>query len=793
MVKNYYILGAGVTGLSLAYELLKKGQNVTIIEKSETVGGLAKSIIWRGRQLDLGPHIYHTPDKDIEEYWKAEFPELFYERHHWSKNLKDNKFYDYPVNREFIESLPSEIKDKIKRELENVDPDKVSQARNYYEYIRALAGETLQEMFFIRYPEKLWGMSVKELDANWAPKRIKIRDKSGPFFEGQWSAVGNEGSGTILNNLRDKVLSLGGKLSLNERIERIALRDSRVANIATSKRNITVSNRDIVINTTSYCTMCNFLGESTQLRYRGVTLVYLAMATADVLPKGVDFIYIDDPKILFNRVSDQNSFVKDPESNNTILCCEITYSQGDAIDTMGSAELIERVKAQFLSLNLVNEEKSILDAKVVQLPEVYPMFFLGYENELAKTRAKIDSIENLYTLGSLAEYAYADLQVLFSKSIDLADILTDPTFKINKIDKTKPRLDFAKRIKLGNQWVGDGEPVYVISEIGLNHNGNLNLAKKLIDKSLDSGASAVKLQSYKSHLRVAIEGKTSRYVEKVFNTQETDYEMFKKNELSIAQTRELFEYAKEKGMTLFSAPFDLESVDELEALGVDCYKIASFDLVNLRLIEKVALTGKPIILSTGMATLADVEDALSTVAYAGNRQVLLLHCTSSYPCPPASMNIRAIDTLKQAFNNLPVGLSDHVVGDVVSLAAVSRGANIIEKHFTLDKRMEGPDHVLSLEPVEMKNMISNIRLIEEALGDGIKQPAGDEISTMIRFRKTMYSSVDIHPGQLINKEHIVYKGPAYGLYAKYEDLVIGCKAQKFVPADTPITWDVIRP
>lgn len=793
MVNDYYILGAGVTGLSLAYELLKKGQRVNIIEKSETVGGLAKSITWGGRQLDLGPHIYHTPDKDIEEYWKAEFPELFYERHHWSKNLKDNKFYDYPVNREFIENLPSEIKSKINYELENVDPNQVAQAKNYYEYIRALAGETLQEMFFIRYPEKLWGMSVKNLDANWAPKRIKIKDKSGPFFEGQWSAVGNEGSGTILNALKNKVLSLGGKLSLNERVDRITLRDSRAANISTSKRNITVQNRDVVINTTSYCTMCDFLGESTQLRYRGVTLVYLAMGVTEILPKGVDFIYIDDPKILFNRISDQNSFVKIPENNSTILCCEITYSQGDAIDKMDHASLIEVVKTQFLSLNLINEEKFILDAKVVKLPEVYPMFFLGYENELAKTRAKIDSIENLYTIGSLAEYAYADLQVLFSKSIDLAEILTDPTFKINKIDKAKPRLDFAKRVNLGNQWVGDGEPVYVISEIGLNHNGNLNIAKKLIDKSVDAGANAVKLQSYKSHLRVAIDGKTSRYVEKVLNTQETDYEMFKKNELSFIETRELFEYAKEREMTLFSAPFDLESVDELETLGVDCYKIASFDLVNLRLIEKVALTGKPLILSTGMATLSDIEDALSTIAYTGNRQVLLLHCTSSYPCPPASMNIRAIDTLKQAFNHLPVGLSDHVIGDIVSFAAVSRGANIIEKHFTLDKRMEGPDHVLSLEPTEMKNMISNIRLIEEALGDGIKQPASDEISTMIRFRKTMYSSIDIHPGQIIDKEHIIYKGPAYGLYAKYEELVVGCKAQKFISADTPITWDVIRP
>ena len=192
-----------------------------------------------------------------------------------------------------------------------------------------------------------------------------------------------------------------------------------------------------------------------------------------------------------------------------------------------------------------------------------------------------------------------------------------------------------------------------------------------------------------------------------------------------------------------------------------------------------------------MSYLSEVEEALKEVAAHENNNVILLQCTSSYPCPPESMNIRAIDSMRQAFNGLPVGLSDHVIGDAVSLAAVARGANVIEKHFTLDRRMEGPDHILSLEPEELKNMVSRIRLIEVALGDGVKQPAANEISTLIRFRKTMYSDKAISKGTILAKEHITYKGPAYGIYAKYEDIVIGQVALKDIAEDTPITWDLI--
>jgi sialic acid synthase SpsE/protoporphyrinogen oxidase len=787
--KSVYIIGGGITGLVLAYELLKKGQFAEIIERSDSVGGLAKTLIWKNKLIDLGPHIYHTPDKDVQDYWESEFVGLFHKRDHWSKNLKDGEYYDYPISKEFINNLPEKTKKQINHDLENQDLKSLSKASNYHDYIRILAGKTLQEMFFIRYPEKLWGISTKELDANWAPKRIQIREKNTPFYWGQWSAVGNNGSGSIINSLRDKIIQLGGKITLSDKIDNVITKDYKISAIETANRIINVRNRDIVINTTSYTQISKLLGYKTSLKYRGVILVFLEVNTVNVFPNGVDFIYIDDPSIYFNRISDQNSFIKDKFIDSTIICCEITYSKKDHYDYMREDQLVSDVKDQFVSLGLCNAAE-ILDYKVVKLPEVYPMFFIGYQGALAQTKEKIDRIGNMYTVGSLAEFAYNDMQILFSKAIDLAQVITDKTFKINKIDKTINKLIFNKVVNISGVDIGADEKAFIIAEIGLNHNGNLDIAKQLIDEAIDAGADAVKLQSYKSEIRVAKNGKTSRYVEKVLSIEETDYEMFLKNELSYEQTKELFNYAKNRAI-IFSAPFDIESADELEQLCVDCYKISSFDLVNLPLIRKVALTGKPIIISTGMSYLSEVEEALSEVANCGNKNVILLQCTSSYPCSSEGMNIKAIDTMKYAFNDLPVGLSDHIIGDTVSLAAVARGADVIEKHFTLDKSLEGPDHILSLEPHELKDMVGRIRLIESAMGDGIKQPSLDEVSTMVRFRKTMYSKKEISKGTIISREHITYKGPAYGIYAKFEGIVLGQKFLVDIAEDVPITWDML--
>ncbi len=780
------IIGGGLSGLITTYELLKRGYDVEIIEASSAVGGLAKSIIWANNYIDLGPHIYHSPDKDIIEYWKKEFPGLLFERKHWAKNFKNNNFYDYPISEEFINSLDIEISSKIYSELKKSQSD--PNAKNFYDYTLALAGPTLQKMFFIDYPEKVWGMSTKKLDANWAPKRVEIRKEKKPFYDKQFAAVGINGSGTIMKELENKITKLNGKIKFNEYVKSLQHSNGFISRIITNKRDIKLNTNQIVINTTSITSISKQLNIKTKLRFRGIKLVFLKIKKLKIFPEKTDFVYFDNPNLIFNRISDQNSFIKKPFKNFTILCCEITYSKNDKVDKITSKKLIKKTIEDFYSLNFVPKD-IVLDASHIDLPEVYPMYYKGYQSDLAHTKSYIDKISNMYTLGSLAEFAYSDLQVLFGKGIDLAEFLDSKTLNINRIKKDIPRIEPIDVINLNGVKIGNSQKTFIIAEIGLNHNGDIKLAKKLIDKAIESKADAVKLQSYKAYNRVSEIGKTSRYVEKILGIEETDYEMLKKYQLNFKQIKELYKYCEGK-INIFSAPFDVESLEELEKLNTPFYKIASFDLINTQLLEKVAITNKPIILSTGMSNLSEIEDALNTLILNNNNQVALLHCTSTYPCPPSEMNIKAIDTLKSVFKR-PVGLSDHVIEDTISIAAVARGANIIEKHLTLDKDMEGPDHILSLTPEEFKSMVTKIRNVELSLGTGIKQPNTSEFRTMVRFKKTLYSRKNISKGEKITPKHLTLKGPAYGILPKFTDIVIGHRAKVNIPKDKPIIWEDI--
>lgn len=789
--KKAYVIGAGLTGLVTAYELRKNNFIVEIIEKDSSVGGLAKSINWNGEEVDLGPHIYHSPDQDIIDYWKKEFPGLLHKRNHWAKNYKNGNFYDYPISKQFIESLGKKVAKKINNELKNVDIKKLKEAKNYYEYTLNLAGPTLQEMFFTVYPEKVWGVNTKKLDANWAPKRIEIREKSRPFYSNQYAAVGNHGSGTIIKALEKKARNAGVKFCMRESIDKF-INDTggTTQELITTKRKINIQNDDIIINTTSITNIAKQLKIKTSLKFRGIKLIYLLLDDkTKIFPKKTDFVYFDDPNIIFNRISDQNSFIKKPMKGKSIFCCEVTFSKNDLVDKMSSRQLEKKVTADFYKLPFV-PTGCVSKTYSISLPEVYPMFFQGYQKELAEVKSKIDKIKNMYIVGSLAEFAYSDLQVLFGKGIDLAEFLSSNTMRINKISKQMPTMIFKDNFNLGHKKIGNNNPAYIIAEIGLNHNGDIMLAKKLIDEAVIAGADAVKFQSYKAENRVSKTGKTSRYVEKVLGIEETDYEMLKKYQLKFTQMKSLFDYARKKKIEIFSAPFDLISVDELEKLNVNFYKLASFDLINLPLIKKVAKTMKPIILSTGMSNLAEIEGALGVISNEGNEKVALLHCTSTYPCPPDVMNIKAIDTLKNSFK-LPVGLSDHVIEDTISLAAVARGANIIEKHFTMNKLLEGPDHILSLEPKEFRQMILKIRDIESSLGTGIKSPATSEFRTMVRFKKSIYLIKDVKKGNVIKESMLALKGPAYGILPKYMDIVIGHKVTRDLFADQPLTWEDI--
>ena len=260
--------------------------------------------------------------------------------------------------------------------------------------------------------------------------------------------------------------------------------------------------------------------------------------------------------------------------------------------------------------------------------------------------------------------------------------------------------------------------------------------------------------------------------------------------MSFEEQKELFAYARERGISIFSTPFDFESVDFLESIGVGVYKIASMDLVNLPLIEYVAQKGKPIILSTGMSTLGQIEEAVDVVRQEGNPHLMILHCNSSYPAAQKEMNLKVIQTLKTAFN-IPVGLSDHTFGLFVAHTAIALGANLIERHLTLDRMLEGPDHILSSDPEEFTELVKISHKIPAILGDGVKRIQPNEYDMINTQRKSLYAACTIEKGQIITNEMIAIKGPGGGLLPRYLDIVVGRVARESIEADYPINWNDI--
>lgn len=787
---DYIVLGGGVSGLNTARELGKLGFEVQIFEADNRWGGLAGYVRKFGRNLDLGPHIFHTPDKDVEDYLTTEFTDKFYERKHWAKNYKNNRYFDYPISREFINSLGPALASRIQIELENAQKADKTDSKTYFDYMTALAGPTLREMFFTVYPEKLWGVSTKELDANWAPKRVEIREERSPFFGTQWSAVGINGTSSIIDELVEQCSSLGVKMHLAEPVNRIITdSDLFVKKIITKKASYDVGRQTRVINSLPLDISNSLFGHTADIEYRGVTLVYVHTSNTKPFPEGTDFLYFDDPEIVFNRVSDQNTFVENPSVLDTVLCCEITYSAGDKTDQSESQVIFDDVTSGLIKAGLLKHEE-ILGLDLIKLPRVYPMFRVGYREKATVALSNIAKYKNFHTIGSLAEFSYTDVQVLFAKSRDLASTLAGKTHRINGTGLNKKQIILKSEFELLGRQIGTSNPCFLIAEIGLNHNGNIEMAKTLINKAVEAGFDAVKFQTFKSEGRSSQSGKTSRYVEKILGTEETDYQMFSKTELSYDDHRELFAYARSKGISVFSAPFDVASVDLLEELNIDAYKIASMELTNIELIEYVASKGKPMIISTGMATLSDIEDAVRVISHVGNSELAILQCTSIYPAPENTINLMVIKTLQRAFS-VPIGLSDHYHNDIMSIASIPLGASVIEKHVTLDRRLEGPDHALSLEPEEQLRFVNSIRAVEAALGDGVKQPSTEELKSEMRFKKSLYFANDLPEGHMLTSDDLILKAPCFGILPKYKDIVIGMTLKTKVEKDDPVSWDVV--
>jgi N-acetylneuraminate synthase len=323
----------------------------------------------------------------------------------------------------------------------------------------------------------------------------------------------------------------------------------------------------------------------------------------------------------------------------------------------------------------------------------------------------------------------------------------------------------------------DTSKVYIIAEAAVNHNGRLDLAYQLIDVAKDAGADAVKFQTFKAENVVSKLADKAEYQKKTTGSNKSQLEMIKKLELSFEDFVKLKKYCDEKGIMFLSTPFDHQSIDFLYDL-VDIYKIPSGEITNYPYLKRIATKNKPIIMSTGMANLGEVEEAINTIRSVNSEaEISLLHCTTNYPTPYEEVNLKAMQTLAAAFK-LSVGYSDHTLGIEVSVAAVAMGAKIIEKHFTLDKNLPGPDHRASLEPDELKEMVKAIRNIEMALGDGIKKPNKSEIEIMKVARKSIVASKNIKKGEIFTKTNITLKRPGTGISPMRWNEVIGQKASR---------------
>lgn len=325
---------------------------------------------------------------------------------------------------------------------------------------------------------------------------------------------------------------------------------------------------------------------------------------------------------------------------------------------------------------------------------------------------------------------------------------------------------------------------FIIAEAGVNHNGSLDIAKKLIDAAKNAGADAVKFQTFKAEKLVTKETKMAEYQKKNTGKTESQYDMLKRLELSEEFHKILFDYSKKKGIQFMSTPFDEDAIDFLDRLGVDAFKVGSSDANNIPYLIKMAKKGKTIYLSTGMSDMAEIKESVDTILKF-NKDLIVLHCTTEYPCPYDQVNLRAISTMRKELG-VPIGYSDHTKGIGVAVAAVAMGAIVIEKHFTLDRKMAGPDHRASLEPDELKEMVMQIRNIELAFGDGRKELVEAAKKYVAVAKKSVVAKQHISKGAKITADMLAIKRPGTGLPPKSIYSMIGKTARAEIEKDSLI-------
>lgn len=319
--------------------------------------------------------------------------------------------------------------------------------------------------------------------------------------------------------------------------------------------------------------------------------------------------------------------------------------------------------------------------------------------------------------------------------------------------------------------------VFIIAEAGVNHNGNLETAKRLIDVASEAGADAVKFQTFKAEKLVCKYTRKAEYQINKTEVSETQYDMLKKLELTDMMHKELMAYCEKRNILFLSTPFDIDSIDYLNGVGIAIMKIPSGEITNYPYLKRIAQTHKPVILSTGMSTMKEVREAIEVLNKYGSEDLTVLHCNTEYPTPVNDVNLKVIQTFRDELG-VKVGYSDHTMGIEIPIAAAAMGAMVIEKHFTLDRDMKGPDHKASLEPEELRAMVQAIRNVEKALGTGLKETSKSETKNKVIARKSIVAMTDIAEGDIFTEENLTTKRPGDGISPMLWEKVIGTAAKR---------------
>lgn len=344
-------------------------------------------------------------------------------------------------------------------------------------------------------------------------------------------------------------------------------------------------------------------------------------------------------------------------------------------------------------------------------------------------------------------------------------------------------MNFKKELRIDNRLVGPGHPCFIIAEAGVNHDGSLEKAKQLVDIAVAAKADAVKFQTFTGEKLASKDAGLATYHKKGSVTpNETLKQLLRRLELSFEEEKEVFEYARKKSIMVFSTPFDEDSADFLESVGVPTFKIASFSLTNYPLLAHIAKKKKPMIMSTGLHTIGEIEEAVKVIYDAGNKELALLQCTAHYPIDVNDVHLKVMDTLRSAFQ-LPVGYSDHTTGITITLAAAALGANIVEKHYTFDTASFGVDHDASISPAELHSLVKGVRDIEAALGRSVKIIPDIEKEIQRVHRPSLVSRVDIPAGAVITREMLAIKKPGTGIHPRDWQWVVGRRAKTAIEAD----------